>query len=161
MRVTLIVAAARNNVIGRAGALPWRLSDDLKRFKALTLGKPIVMGRKTFESIGKPLPGRTNIVISRDFAAEGTLPAPNLPAALDLASHHGGEAMVIGGARVFVEAIPLAGRIHFTRVEAEVDGDVFFPRLDPSAWRATSAGAAARSPRNDYSCRFFILDRHG
>ena len=160
MRVTLIVAAALNNVIGRNGALPWRISDDLRCFRALTWGKPIVMGRKTYESIGAPLPGRTSIVVSRSaWSAPGTVGARSLEEALGLAGEVGAEAMVIGGAAIFEAAMPAAARIHLTRVLAEVDGDVRFPPVDPAQWRKTSVGATQKSRRNDYSCRYFILDR--
>ncbi|MEQ1931662.1 MAG: dihydrofolate reductase [Parvularculaceae bacterium] len=158
MRVTIIVAAARNNVIGRDGALPWKLSDDLKRFKSLTWGKPIVMGRKTFESIGRPLPGRTSIVVSRaGFSAPGTRAAASLDEALGMAE--GPEAMIIGGAAIFEAALARADRIHFTRVDADLPGDVLFPNINASDWRRTAAGSTAVCPRNDYACRFFILDR--
>lgn len=161
MRVTLIVAAARNNVIGRDGAMPWRLSADLKRFKTLTLGKPVIMGRKTFESIGKPLPSRTNIVVSqRAIAVPGVTAVRSFDAALDLAARAGDEAMVIGGARIYEAALPVADRIHFTRIDAEVAGDARFPQLEPSQWRKTAAGFTGVSPQDDYPCRYFILDRH-
>lgn len=160
MRVTLIVAAARNNVIGRGGAMPWRLSSDLKRFKALTMGKPIIMGRKTFESIGRPLPGRMSIVVSsRPMAAQRILSAPGLEAAFRLAASLGDEVMIIGGARIYEAALPAAGRIHFTRIDAHISGDVRFPQLEPSHWRKTAAGATEVSQQDDYRCRYFILDR--
>lgn len=143
MRVTLIVAAARNNVIGRGGAMPWRLSSDLKRFKALTMGKPIIMGRKTFESIGRPLPGRMNIVVSsRPMAAQGVLSASGLEAAFRLAASLGDEVMIIGGARIYEAALPAAGRIHFTRVDAHISGDVRFP-----SWNRRIGGRQRRAPR--------------
>lgn len=140
--VALIVAVARNGVIGRDNTLPWRLPADLKHFKATTLGKPIVMGRKTFESLGKPLPGRTNIVITRDvkFSADGTVVVHSLEAALqaadEVARRDGAtDIMVIGGAQIYKEALPLAQTLYYTRVELDVvDGDAFFPELDSAQW---------------------------
>lgn len=160
MRITLIVAAARNNVIGRNGRMPWRLSSDLRRFRALTLGKPVIMGRKTFESIGRPLPGRTNIVVSSaGFAAQGALSAPDLDAAYRLAPPASDEIMIIGGAQIYEAALPAADRIHFTRIDADISGDARFPQLEPSHWRKTAAGATGVSQQDDYPCRYFILDR--
>ncbi len=138
----MIVAVAENGVVGRDNALPWRLSEDLKYFKRTTLGKPLVMGRKTFESIGRPLPGRPNIVISRDsgFAPDGVEVAHSLPAALErareLATGAGvGEVMVIGGAQVYAEAIPLAARLYVTEVHAAYRGDTYLPPVDWTKWR--------------------------
>jgi dihydrofolate reductase len=158
MRISLIVAVARNNVIGKDGALPWKLSADLKRFKALTMGKPVIMGRKTYESIGKPLPGRDNIIVSRvGFRAEGTRTAPSVAEAIALAD--GAEAMVIGGAAIYAAMLPLAERIHLTRVDAAIDGDALFPIINEADWRRTAAGSAPVSPRDAYACRYFVLDR--
>lgn len=160
MRVTLVVAVSRNNVIGRNGALPWKLSSDLKRFRALTLGKPIIMGRKTFESIGRPLPGRTNIVVTRArLEAPELSVAPTFEDALRLACQGGDEVMIIGGAQIYQAALPVAGRIHFTRVAADFAGDAFFPQLTPADWLKTAAGGSKISPRDDYSCQYFVLDR--
>lgn len=139
--VAIIVAVAGNGVIGRDNALPWRLSGDLKNFKAVTLGKPVVMGRKTFESIGRPLPGRSNIVVSRNpqFAAEGVLTATGLDAALALADgiaqrDGAGEIMVIGGSEIYRQALPLCRTLYLTRVHAEVPGDAWFPDVDAAQW---------------------------
>jgi dihydrofolate reductase len=140
--ISIIVAASTNNVIGARGKLPWRLSDDLKRFKQLTMGKPIVMGRLTWESIGRPLPGRQNIVLTRqaDFAAEGcdvvASPADVLAAATDAE-----ELMIIGGSQVYELFLPQASRLYVTRVRAEIDGDAFFPEIDESVWRRTHSEA--------------------
>ncbi|HEY6869914.1 MAG TPA: dihydrofolate reductase [Novosphingobium sp.] len=132
----LIVAAARNGTIGRDGALPWHLPADLRRFKALTMGKPMVMGRKTFASLPGLLPGRRHIVLTRDpgWSAPGAEVAHDLPAALDLAG--AGEVAVIGGAEIFALAMPLAQRIELTEVQAEVAGDTSMPPLGPG-WRET------------------------
>jgi len=138
----LIVAAADNNVIGHDGKMPWHISSELKYFRARTLGKPVIMGRKTFQSIGKPLPGRDNIVISRDasFSAAGTTVATSLDAAIaaaQVAAAASGaqEIMVIGGSDIFRQALPLADRIYLTRVAATPAGDTFFPALDPLQWK--------------------------
>jgi dihydrofolate reductase len=160
-RVTLVVAVSQNNVIGAKGGLPWRLSDDLRRFKALTWGKPIVMGRKTFDSIGKPLPGRFNIVVTRDSAwhAAGAVRAGGVDDALRLAAGDGSEVMVVGGAEIYAAALPVAARIHLTRVGAVVEGEARLPKINPADWRKTCLGSAPKGPRNDYPCRFFVLDR--
>ena len=146
-RTTLIVARARNAVIGRDNALPWRLPEDLKHFKATTLGHAIVMGRKTFESIGRALPGRRTIVVSRDarWQHEGCERAPSLPAAIELAHTPGtdpsictDEVFVAGGADVFRQALALADRVVATEIDRDFDGDTFFPALDPARWQEVS-----------------------
>ena len=139
--VTLVVAMADNRCIGRDGDLPWHISTDLKRFKAVTMGHPMIMGRKTFRSIGRVLPGRPNIVVTRDpdFHADGVEVAHSLDEALAAAHAHGtGEIMVIGGAEIFTQAWPLAGRLDICHVHADVPGDTFFPEIDPSHWIETS-----------------------
>jgi dihydrofolate reductase len=140
--LVLIAAIAENGVIGRDNAMPWRLKSDLRRFRALTLGKPVVMGRKTFLSIGKPLDGRTNIVVSRDrnFSAPGAVVAANLEAALGAARgdalRRGAEAIVvIGGADIYAQTLPIADRLVVTLVKACPDGHARFPAIDPRAWR--------------------------
>jgi dihydrofolate reductase len=139
MRVTLIAALARNGIIGKGNRMPWHIAEDLKRFKALTLGHPVVMGRKTFESIGKALPGRENIVITRthDFEAAGCRVAHSLEEALAAASG-AAEVFVIGGAEIYALALPQASRLQFTEVDASVDGDAYFPDFERSAWREVS-----------------------
>lgn len=133
--ITLVAALSRNRVIGRNNALPWHISADLKRFKALTMGKPIIMGRRTFESIGRALPGRENLVLTRrsGFAAEGVQVMGDFPAAL--AHTRGCELMVIGGGDIYRQALPLANRMHLTLVDLYVDGDVSFPPFDARRWR--------------------------
>ena len=140
--IALIVAAADNDVIGRGNALPWDLPADLAHFKRRTMGKPILMGRLTFESIGRPLPGRSNIVISRDptYSADGVHVVPSLDAALSLAEDialvdGSDELMVIGGAQIYALAAPLASRLYLTRVHASPAGDAFLPELDWTQWR--------------------------
>ena len=137
MRLSLIVAMAENRVIGRNNDLPWKIPEDLKHFKALTMGKPIIMGRKTFESIGRPLPGRTNIVITRndDWDAEGVNIVDTVEAAIDEAAEEGAEeAMIIGGAAIYEQTLDLADRIYLTEVMDEFEGDTFFPDLDEGQW---------------------------
>ena len=130
MIISLIVAMDRQGVIGAGGALPWRLSGDLKHFKAITMGKPIIMGRKTHESIGRPLPGRENIVITRqkDYRAAGCAVFHGIETALEACANHA-EVMVMGGASLYEELLPRAARIYLTRVEAEVTGDTWFPAV--------------------------------
>lgn len=160
--VTLVVAVAANGVIGRDGGLPWRLPEDLRRFKAATLGKPVVMGRKTFESIGRALPGRHNIVLTRrqDYRpAEGAVTVvTDLDGALRAAGD-AAEVMVIGGAEVYALALPLASRILLTRVEAEVAGDTRFPSLDPREWRAVARDHVAADERHAHGMTFEDLRR--
>jgi dihydrofolate reductase len=159
--ISLVVAMARNRVIGRNNALPWRLSEDLKRFKATTLGKPILMGRKTFESIGKPLPGRRNIVLTRDPAwrAEGVDVVRTVEEALQL-TRESPELAVIGGAEIYRLTLPYADRVYLTRVEADVPGDTLFPELDVAQWSQAQAGTHPADERNQYPATFLVLDRH-
>lgn len=137
--ISLIVAASRNGVIGANNKLPWHLPADLKRFKQLTMNHPILMGRKTFESIGKPLPGRTNIVITRQksFKCCGTTVAHSLEEAL-LICENEKETFVIGGAEIFKRALPLADRIYFTRIEKDFEGDTKLFEIDLATWKETS-----------------------
>jgi len=135
--VTLVLAMADNGVIGNKGGLPWRIPEDLRRFKQLTMGKPCIMGRKTWESLPrKPLPGRTNIVITRDknFHGEGALVARSLEEAI-ARTHDAPEVAIIGGAELFKEAIPLANRVDLTEVHAEIEGDTIMPAFDRAVWK--------------------------
>ncbi|HEV8331485.1 MAG TPA: type 3 dihydrofolate reductase [Steroidobacteraceae bacterium] len=158
--ISIIVAISENSVIGSDNRLPWHLPDDLKRFKALSLGKPIVMGRRTFDSIGRPLPGRTNIVVSRQpgLAIEGTVVAPSLDAAL-AAAGTAPEVVIIGGAEIFRQALPRTDVIHLTRVHARVAGDVVFPELDPGKWQETAVEHHAADERHQYAFTFVTLQR--
>lgn len=160
MRISLVVAMARNRVIGRDNALPWRLPADLAHFKQVTMGHPIVMGRRTYESIGRALPGRKNIVVSRnrDFAAPGCTVVDSLDAAWKAAGD-AGEVSVIGGTTLFEETLPLADTIHLTEVEADVEGDTYFPRFDRGAWRETEIARQPADARHAYALRFLRLDR--
>jgi len=140
--ISLVLAMASNGVIGARGALPWRLPEDMRRFKALTMGKPCIMGRKTWDSLPKkPLPGRTNIVITRDanFAGEGAVVVNSLDAALArAAAENPDEIMIIGGAEIYKAALPRATRIHLTEVEGNFDGDAHMPPFDPAVWKEIS-----------------------
>lgn len=165
-KVAMIVAMEENGVIGREGGLPWRLSSDLKLFKRLTMGKPLIMGRRTFQSIGKPLEGRDNIVITRNksFAPGGVDVAPSPEAALWLArgfarARGAEEIMVIGGASIFEAFLPRASRIYLTRVHARLSGDTFFPALAPEEWRTTLCEHYGAGARDEYAFTFEILDR--
>ncbi len=136
-RISIVVAMDRNRVIGHRGKLPWHITEDLKRFKALTMGHPIIMGRKTFESIGRALPGRTNIVVTRQTryaVPAGVKTAGSLEAAIALAKDEE-EVFVIGGREIYIRALPMAQRLYVTQVEGSFDGDTYFPAIDASAWR--------------------------
>lgn len=139
MRIVIVVAMSENRVIGRDGDLPWRISADLKHFKAVTMGHPILMGRKTWDSLGRPLPGRRNIVITRnsDFAAEGTERAASMDDALAMCA--GAEkAMIIGGGQIYADVLDKTDIIELTEVHAETEGDTYFPEIDPTNWRETA-----------------------
>ena len=158
-RVCVVVAMGRARVIGVAGGLPWRLPADLRRFKALTLGKPILMGRRTHESIGRVLPGRRNLVLSRlAFAAPGCEVVASLDEALSCCAGEP-EVMVIGGATVYAEALPRAERIYLTIVDGEFAGDTFFPPLPEGEWREVEAEEHPADAENPYALRFVRLDR--
>ena len=166
MKVSLIVAVAENGVIGRDGQLPWRLSSDLKTFRRLTMHKPIVMGRRTFQSIGKVLDGRDNIIVTRDASLEvpGASTCPSVSEALllgrVLATTRGAdEVMVIGGSEIFAVAISAADRIYLTRVHSEVEGDTYFDELDPAQWQEVSREALPQGPRDDYASTLIVFER--
>lgn len=166
--LSLIVAAADNGVIGRKGSLPWRLGSDLRRFRKLTMGHPLIMGRKTFESIGKPLDGRDSIVVTRDPAAsglaDGVFFVPSLEEALALARERAAtrgvsEAFVIGGAEIFALALPFASRIYLTRVHASPEGDARWPALSVTDWREVSRQDRPASERDDFAVTDTVLER--
>lgn len=160
--IVLIAAVARNGVIGADNDMPWRLSTDLKRFKQMTLGKPVVMGRKTFLSFGgKPLPGRPHVIISRDpdYAPEGAEAATSLEAALEragtLARELGvDEIVIMGGGQIYAQAMPLANRLEITEVEVDPQGDTRFPEIDPEIWRETARVAGDRGDRDSANFTF-------
>ncbi|MFK7886620.1 MAG: dihydrofolate reductase [Gammaproteobacteria bacterium] len=156
--IALIVAMARERVIGRDNALPWKLSADLQRFKALTMGCPIVMGRLTYESIGRPLPGRRNIVLTRDgeFAADGCEVMSSLAAALALEVPR---IFVIGGAQIYTQALEHASHLYITQVDADIEGDTWFPEVDFEAWSLKGYAAHTADERNDHPYAFFDYQR--
>lgn len=159
-RVSLIVAADENDVIGANNRLPWHLPEDLKHFKQLTMGKPMIMGRKTLESIGRPLPGRRSIVLTRQpgFTAPGCEVAGSLEQALRMTDSVE-ETMIIGGAEIFQQALPQAGRIYMTRVHGRFEGDTYFPELESTVWRELSREAHAADDKNLWPYSFLLLER--
>jgi dihydrofolate reductase len=164
--VTVVAAVAEGGVMGREGKLPWHLPLDLKRFRAITWGKPIIMGRKTHESLGKALPGRTNIVLTRqsNYAAPGCLVAHSPEEALDLARSTGAvEVVVIGGSDVFKQFMPLVRKVHLTRVEAEFGGDVFLAldRLRSPDWKCVHGESLPADAANRFATRYEIYERQG
>ncbi len=160
MRLSLVAAMDRNRLIGADDRLPWRLPADLAHFKRLTLGKPVLMGRRTFESIGRPLPERHNIVVTRDpgFRADGCTVVHSIEAGLAAAAA-ASEVMVIGGASVYAQCLARAGRMYLTRIDAEFEGDTFFPAWNPSEWREVESRAFEPDERNAYPYRFEVLER--
>lgn len=157
---SLVVAVARNGVIGRDNQLPWRLPDDLAYFKRVTMGHPVIMGRRTHESIGKPLGGRRNIVVTRNanYEAPGCIVVNSLHAAWEAAGE-ADEACVIGGTSLFEETLPVADRIHLTEVQAEVDGDTYFPPFDRGEWSEHEVMRHAADGRHAYPFRIVVLER--
>jgi dihydrofolate reductase len=167
-RIIIVAAVADNGVIGADNAMPWRLKSDLAHFRALTIGKPVVMGRKTFQSIGRPLAGRTTIVVSRDpaFAAPGIVVAPSLAAALQSAHadalRRSVDAIIIaGGADIYAQAMPLAARLDITRVHARPAGDASFPAIDPKLWRETARSRHPAGPDDSADHEFVSYERAG
>lgn len=160
MIIALIVAMDEARVIGKNNALPWHLPADLKHFKQLTMGKPIIMGRKTFESIGKPLPGRTNIIITRDtqYQVDNCRVVHSLKEAFS-AAEGADEVMIIGGSQLFEQALPVAERIYLTEIHARFEGDTCFPELMQGEWREISRHTHAPDDRNHYPYSFIVLER--
>jgi dihydrofolate reductase len=163
------VARARNGVIGKGAGLPWRLGADMRRFRMLTMGKPVIMGRKTWESLparARPLPGRLNVVLSRqpEYEAHGAVVCDDWTEALEIAREQAGdddkdEICVIGGADLFALALPRAGRIYLTEVEGDPEGDVVMPPIDEAGWREVSREAVAAGPDDEYPTIFRVLER--
>jgi len=160
MRISLVVAVSENGVIGRDVGLPWHLPADLQHFKRVTLGHPILMGRRTHESIGRPLPGRANLILSRnpDYIAPGCAVVRNWTRALE-AADDAAELMVIGGEAVYRLALAQADRIYLTRVHADVEGDAHFPDLNPADWREMQSRARPADDANAFDLTFIVLDR--
>jgi dihydrofolate reductase len=166
MKLALIAAVADNGIVGRNNTMPWHLPEDLKYFKRVTLGKPVVMGRKTWDSIGRPLPGRTNIVISRqvNLVIEGATVVADLRTALELAQSIGEtdgseELMVIGGSEIYALALPLAQRLYLTEVHAEVTGDASFPDWNRGEWEEASRLRHGADDSNPFDYSFVVYDR--
>ncbi|WP_026481243.1 dihydrofolate reductase [Ahrensia sp. 13_GOM-1096m] len=174
--IEIVVAVSQNGVIGREGDMPWRLSADLKRFKSLTIGKPVIMGRKTFESIGKALPNRLNIVITRDadWHADDVMRVGSIGAAVDLALAHlesaepdpddleaplPDEICIIGGGQIYAQAINMAHTLYVTHVLAEIDGDTHFPEIDENLWLEVSSEDVPKSDKDSVETRFVIYER--
>jgi len=159
-RVSLIVAMSRNGVIGANNSIPWHLPAELKMFKAITMGHHIVMGRKTWESIGRLLPGRTTVIVTRrhDYAVTGAIVVSSLQAAL-AAANRDEETFVIGGAELFAAALPLADRLYLTVVDADIEGDTFMPPFGLADWREVSTQRFAADEKNPYSYRTTVYDR--
>lgn len=155
--ISLIVAHDKNHVIGYENDMPWHLPGDLQYFKEMTMGKPIIMGRKTFESIGRPLPGRRNIVITRNesYAAQGIETVPSLDAALALVKDVP-EIMIIGGAQIFEQSLPLADKLYITLIDHEFKGDTFFPKYD--GWRLTASREPIQSDEG-YTFRYCLFEK--
>jgi dihydrofolate reductase len=165
--LVLVAAVAENGVIGRGGNLPWRLRSDLRHFRAVTLGHPTVMGRKTYDAIGRPLAGRTNIVVTRDpaFAAPGVVAAPGLDAALAIARgdalrRRAAEIMIIGGEDLYRQTIDRAVRLEITRVHARPEGDSVFPQIDPARWRETGRREHPAGRDDDAAFTTLVYERH-
>ena len=152
---------ARNRVIGKNNTLPWRMPADLQHFKAITMGKPVVMGRKTYESIGRPLPGRTNIIISRniDYHADGCTTLPSLDEAITLLENTHDELMIIGGGSFYEQTLPYAERLYLTLLDADIAGDAYFPDFNINEWQETASEAHNADDKNDYDYRFVTLDK--
>lgn len=160
MRISLIAAMGKNRAIGMDGAMPWHLPADLKHFKALTMDKPVIMGRRTHEAIGRPLPGRLNIVITRDanYRAEGCYVAHSIDDALRAAAEYE-EVMVIGGAELYAQLLPHADRLYLTEIGHDFDADTFFPAFDKSHWQEIASEDNEPDERNPYRYRFAVLER--
>jgi len=166
MKLALIAAMAQNRVVGIDNKLPWHLPEDLKYFKRITTGKAVIMGRKTYESIGRPLPNRTNIVITRsaDFTASGIEVVNSLDAAIELAENVSlinavDEIMVIGGAQIYEAALPQADRLYLTHVHANVEGDAYFPEVDMTGWKELGREDYESSETNPYNYSFVVYDK--
>ncbi|MAH02147.1 type 3 dihydrofolate reductase [Candidatus Woesearchaeota archaeon] len=160
MIISLIAAMDKNRVIGKGGKLPWNLPADMKYFKDKTLGKPIIMGRKTYESLGKPLPNRTNIIITRDrdYKAEGCIVVHSAEEALK-AAEGDEEVMIIGGSQIYKELLPKTNRMYLTIVDADFEGDTFFPEYDVKEWKETAYEEHERDAENQYNYTFLILEK--
>jgi dihydrofolate reductase len=165
MRLSIIAALSTNNVIGRANGIPWRQSNDLKRLKSMTMGHHMIMGRRTWDSLGKPLPGRVMVVITRsdDFAAEGTIVVKSLEEAIEFVEKSGDEEpFIAGGAEIFALSMHRADRMYLTRVHAEIEGDTFFPDFDDvTEWHLIDSEHLEADEKNDYPYSYLTYERAG
>jgi dihydrofolate reductase len=160
--ISLVVAASLNNAIGKDNQLLWHLPNDLRFFKNTTWGCPVIMGRKTFESVGKPLPGRTNIIVTRqeNWSAQDTITAFGLDQAIEIANSCGcNDIFIIGGAEIYKIALPLAHRIYLTRVHTNIEGDAFFPELDSAHWKMVTEHQHAADEKNIFATSFQLWER--
>jgi dihydrofolate reductase len=161
MKISLIVAMASNRAIGLNNQMPWHLSADLKRFKQITMGHPIIMGRLTFEAIGRPLPGRTNIIVSRNpaYKQEGCVIVDSVEAAINQACRLADEVFVIGGSTLYEASLPIAGTLYITQINQDFEGDTFFPALDESCWVELEREDVVDDPLVSFSYSFLILQK--
>ena len=160
MLISIIVAMDRNRVIGKDGGLPWRISSDLENFKKITMGKPIVMGRKTHESIGRPLPGRENIILTREkvYSADGCTVLNSLEAIYEHCLH-AEEIMITGGSEIYKYTLEKASRLYITEVHTEIEGDTFFPEFNRNEWEEVSREDFKADDKNDFDFSFVVLER--
>ena len=162
MKISAIVAVARNRVIGKDNDIPWRLSSDLKYFKKVTIGHHIIMGRKSFMSLGRPLPNRTNVVVTRDpfFIASNCLVVHSIPEALAICKDNGEqEAFIIGGGTIYEQTLDIVDTLYITEVDAEPEGDAYFPEIDHDKWSLVSTKPGVRTERDDHDFVFKVYDR--
>ena len=159
--ISLLVAMAQNRVIGKDNQLPWHLPEDLAYFKRVTMGHPIVMGRKTFESIGRVLPGRQNVIVTRNphFSHEGCLVLHSIEEIINFANNYNGEVFVIGGAEIFKEILPYADRLYITKIVHTFSGDAFFPVFDEAEWKLVSSEKGLKNEKNPYDYTFLVYER--
>lgn len=163
MEKNIIAAVSDNCAIGRRGTIPWHISEDLKYFRRVTTGSTVIMGRKTFQSIGKPLPGRTNIVITRSSGKgfpEGTITASSLEEALSIAGSYGKPCFIIGGGEIYRQAMDVADRLYITHVHTSIsEADAFFPEISPETWKKISSSETAADPESGYRYEFSVYER--
>jgi len=159
--IAIVVAASENNVIGNKGKMPWHLPKDLKHFKSLTFGHPVIMGRKTYESMGKPLYGRLNIIISRNenYRVEGCETTTTLEKAIEIAQHHDQNVFIIGGGEIYKKAIQLIDTIYLTRIAASFDGDAYFPEIDHNNWRLIHEEFSPKDEKNAHDLSFLTYEK--
>jgi len=160
MIISLIAAMDKNRVIGKGGKLPWNLPADMKYFKDKTLGKPVIMGRKTYESVGKPLPNRTNIIVThnQDYKAEGCIVVHSVDEALK-AAENAEEVMIIGGSQIYEEFLPKANKLYLTIIDTEIEGDTYFPEYKIEEWKEASYEEHERDAENQYDYTFLVFER--